>query len=85
MSLNINLKTEKKTLVWVYGKETQVVEDSEEKSTSLSQSPVVHYVGGHSTHTHTHTHTPIYTPLLLQMWNTNLVEVGDKEGIVSCF
>ena len=61
MSLNINLKTEKKTLVWVYGKETQVVEDSEEKSTSLSQSPVVHYVGGHSTHTHTHTHTNLHS------------------------
>ena len=44
MSLIINLKTEKKTLVWVYGKETQVVEYSEEKSTSLSQSPVVYYV-----------------------------------------
>ena len=61
MSLIINLKTEKKTLVWVYGKETQVVEDSEEKSTSLSQSPVVHYVGGHSTHTHTHTHTNLHS------------------------
>ena len=35
--------------------------------------------------THTHTHTPIYTPLVLQIWSTNLVGVGDGEGIISCF
>ena len=70
-------KNRKKTLVWVYGKETQVVEDSEEKSTSLSQSPVVRYVGGHSTHiyTHTHIHTHTHTHTHTNLHSTAFTDV----------